>query len=656
MNFVLHTTLSAAMLSGAATAATPDAPPVTDGLVLWLDAGSLDAADGDKLEYWPSQGLSTAQAKAGAADAQPTFVADAGAGFAAIRFDGKSASEGGDLLVTDQTPEQEATVFAVFRRGTQTDAGSINRPIVSSGTIGRGGNQLGLGLTVDREPSSNRVRVEAADAPSSQDYGINDGNFHIAAATFIGLDTNQPKIQLNLGGIALPEMIGSTAANPGSWTIGGGEDASLRADADNFRYFAGELAAVLIYDRALPAAELDSVGRWLSLSHNLGRPGWWSAGDAKSSSNKVSKPQDEPAFTVADGLFDLDDLPTLGLPTVLAEHIMIYAPSESSGEKFNHQVKLYDFDGHLYAHWQAAARDEDAADSHVVYSRSSDGRAWSAPQELAPPAEGKYIRSSGGWWSDGQTLTAFINYPSKPKLGRVTETRTSRDGQTWSPIEDSIRGGSLVGNPTQIDTSAGKKLIGIFLGNSPVDRKNGTLIKTTDDLTGRSGWSQVDFTRAPTNRTRSARGVEPALFKQADGDLVVVFRDMHVSGRSLASISKDEGQTWSVPTVTDMPDSGSMQCAGNLPDGTAYLVNVPAPATDLRVPLAVTLSKDGENFDCAFAIRTEVPEVWFEGKEKLQGYSYPHAWVWDDALWVAYATCKERVEVSRIALKDLLAD
>jgi hypothetical protein len=51
-----------------------------------------------------------------------------------------------------------------------------------------------------------------------------------------------------------------------------------------------------------------------------------------------------------------------------------------------------------------------------------------------------------------------------------------------------------------------------------------------------------------------------------------------------------------------MPDSRAKQSAGNLPDGTAFLVNAPR-ADRVRIPLVVTLSADGRVFDRAYLLR-----------------------------------------------------
>jgi hypothetical protein len=90
----------------------------------------------------------------------------------------------------------------------------------------------------------------------------------------------------------------------------------------------------------------------------------------------------------------------------------------------------------------------------------------------------------------------------------------------------------------------------------------------------------------------------------------MVFRDQTESFRQLASESCDAAETWTTPVLTDMPDSRAKQSAGNLPDGTAFLVN--APRVDKRrIPLAITLSRDGRLFDRAWALQARVIHDWF---------------------------------------------
>ncbi len=70
-----------------------------------------------------------------------------------------------------------------------------------------------------------------------------------------------------------------------------------------------------------------------------------------------------------------------------------------------HGVVLMPLKGRLYAQWQTSAKDEDGRDTHVVYSVSDDGESWLPPILLAP-THPNGIRTSGGWWTDGETLVA----------------------------------------------------------------------------------------------------------------------------------------------------------------------------------------------------------------------------------------------------------
>ena len=118
----------------------------------------------------------------------------------------------------------------------------------------------------------------------------------------------------------------------------------------------------------------------------------------------------------------------------------------------------------------------------------------------------------------------------------------------------------------------------------------------------------------------------------------------------------DDGETWSTPELIDTPDSRAKQSAGNLPDGTAFMVNNPSGNKN-RFPLVITLSKDGFVFDKAFLLRNgdeDLQKMRFEGKYKRAGFSYPKSVVWNDHLYVSYATNKEDVEVTRIPVSQLI--
>jgi hypothetical protein len=370
-------------------------------------------------------------------------------------------------------------------------------------------------------------------------------------------------------------------------------------------------------------------------------------------------------YTVAPGLFQ-PDRPDLGLkPAPGTQTFTVFAPTAET-DRFSNGVVLIPFKGRLYAQWQSSARDEDSADTWVAYSVSDDGQAWSAPTSLAPAGEGGVMRSSGGWWTDGEVLVAYANvWPDgfQSGAGGYAEYRTSRDGRTWSaprrvmgadgrPVE-----GVIEQDPHLVD---GRVMTAFHL-------RPGMIAKPffTDDPLGLAGWTEGRMTSLPRaasgdaaapHERRLSREIEPSLFRRADGCVVMVFRDEDLSFRQLASQSCDRGVTWTTPALTAMPDSRAKQSAGNLPSGAAYLVN--APNTDRpRMPLAVTVSRDGRRFDRSWLLRGrgDLQPLRFEGKYKRPGYHYPKSVVWKGWLYVGYAANKEDVQVTRVPVGALVS-
>ncbi|HEU5137284.1 MAG TPA: sialidase family protein, partial [Steroidobacteraceae bacterium] len=343
-------------------------------------------------------------------------------------------------------------------------------------------------------------------------------------------------------------------------------------------------------------------------------------------------------YSIAPGLFD-QALPDLGLqPVANAETVSIFRPRENT-DKFSNGVVLLPFRGRLYAQWQSSPRDEDSQDTWVAYSVSDDGRRWSAPTVLARAGKAPQMRSSGGWWTDGKTIVAFINvWPTGFQSGEggYTDYLLSRDGKRWSA-------------PRRVTGADGEPVPGI-IEQDPRVLPGGRLVTAfhtrpglvaapffTDDALGISGWRRGRMQNLP-HEGSSSRELEPSLFLRGSC-AVMVFRDQAESFRQLASESCDAGETWSATALTDMPDSRAKQSAGNLPDGTAFLVNAPR-ADRVRIPLAITLSRDGRTFDRAWLLRgtSDLQPLRFAGLYKRPGYHYPKSVIWKDHLYVGYAT------------------
>jgi len=374
----------------------------------------------------------------------------------------------------------------------------------------------------------------------------------------------------------------------------------------------------------------------------------WSPGHAAPDANP-------PPYAVAPGLFD-QAKPDLGLaPAAGACTFTIFRPDDDT-DKFSNGVVLVRFKGRFHAQWQSSARDEDAPDTWVACSSSADGEKWTRPYALSPAGGGTAMHSSGGWWTDGITLVAYVNvWPDGfgPGKGGHAEYRLSTDGETWSEPQRIMGrdGQPLEGIIEQDPHAYGGRLFTAFHVPPGLTAKP----YYTDDPLGRSGWTAGEMASLPREKSTS-RELEPSLFQRGP-ELVMVFRDQSSSYRQLAAVSRNRGVTWTTPVLTDMPDARAKQSAGNLPDGTAFLVNAPHAGRE-RLPLAVTLARGGRHFDRSFRLRghDDLPPLRYEGRYKRPGYHYPKSIVADGFLFVGYATNKEDVQLTRIPLSSFQAE
>lgn len=356
-------------------------------------------------------------------------------------------------------------------------------------------------------------------------------------------------------------------------------------------------------------------------------------------------------------LFDFCRPETLGLSFAGGLlTVKIFSPGESDN-KYNNGVVLFPFRGMLYAQWQGSAVDEDSKDTRVFYSRSSNGTDWDEPVALTEECEGS-ITASGGWWSNGDTLVAYVNvWPginSSYKEG-YTEYITSVDGLHWE-------------EPEPVTGTDGQPVHGIIEQDIHA-LPSGRLITAfhmqpgltctpfyTDDPSGISGWTAGEMKHMSPINGNMSREIEPGWFFRKDGAVVMIFRDQGSTYKKLASVSHDNGVTWTIPQVVDTPDSRAKQSAGNLPDGTAYMINNPSGNKN-RFPLVITLSRDGFIFDKAYLLRSggaDLQPMRYKGRYKSTGFNYPKSVIWGDHLVVSYATNKEDVELTMVPVDSLL--
>ena len=349
-------------------------------------------------------------------------------------------------------------------------------------------------------------------------------------------------------------------------------------------------------------------------------------------------------FHVAPGLFRPGD-DNFGLKKAPGQHVILYRATDDS-YKFCHHPNLVVFRDKLHCMWSNGIVGEDLSGQRILFSKSSDGLTWTEPIVLTDHQQGKGICVAAGFHVFEDTLVAYYTVSGGTNFHPDTAllARTSRDGQSWNePLE--VTGGFFIAGPRRLP-SGRLLLAGDHVGSRRKTERMRLLY--TDQPNGLGGWVE---THVDLRDMKVFGYTEPAPFLRKDGTIVMPFRNY--SGNLFASVSTDQGRTWSVPVQTSFPDSTARFATGMLGDGTVYLINNPLAKHLDRSLLTIALSRDGVTFDRAMLVRGEPTRRRYEGQSKLDGWQYPNAVVWKGHLYIVYSINKEDVGATRIALDDL---
>jgi hypothetical protein len=194
----------------------------------------------------------------------------------------------------------------------------------------------------------------------------------------------------------------------------------------------------------------------------------------------------------------------------------------------------------------------------------------------------------------------------------------------------------------------------------------------TDDPSGLAGWKMTgiyptemaatifddsqSFWDVQARQGWPAGLCEGSFYQTDDGVLHMLLRTTGPghAGKNWQTESHDDGATWQKPVESDFTDNNTKFHFGRLPDGRFYYVGSPDPLPKgARLPLVLSLSKDGVRFDQHFILADEPYQMQREGQHKGGTYGYPHTLVHAGYLYAIYSLRKEAVQVLRVALDQL---
>lgn len=268
-----------------------------------------------------------------------------------------------------------------------------------------------------------------------------------------------------------------------------------------------------------------------------------------------------------------------------------------------------------------AGTQEGVPDISVWFSRLDDD-VWSAPVQLSDdPARSEqnpvlYVHDSGEVW-----LLWTSQHAGNQDTARVLRRISGDGGRSWGDIHvllpETAEGGVFVRQPLQ-RLPGGRLLLPIFHcvrvpGRRWVGDRDYSSVMISDD--GGDSWREVVV-------PDSTGCVHMNIGRLTDGTLVALYRSRWADF-VYRSVSTDDGDTWSVPTPTELPNNNSSIQFVVLPDDRMALVfneSSADDATERRASLYDEIDDDG--LADSPVVRSEKPE---EGDERAAFWGAPRA-------------------------------
>lgn len=233
-------------------------PEAITGLVAWLRADTLTLSAGQAVATWPDSSGRGNHATQPTAAQRPTFTPAAINGLPALTLN-RAASQQVLLPTAAFNGMSDLSNFTFLAVARWTGG-------VRSGLFGgyRGANTANLGSTVFEITSDTgalRLRIpNSIDATASP--AVTSGQWHLLGAA---MDATASRAGLFRDGTTLSEPIGAG----GTSLLANFERLPVGSSFDDARTFGGQIAEVMIYNRALSALERDALGRHLAAKYAL---------------------------------------------------------------------------------------------------------------------------------------------------------------------------------------------------------------------------------------------------------------------------------------------------------------------------------------------------------------------------------------------------
>lgn len=333
--------------------------------------------------------------------------------------------------------------------------------------------------------------------------------------------------------------------------------------------------------------------------------------------------------------------------------------ADDESNKYAHHPSIKSFNGKYYASWSSGVIGEDEPCQCIMYAVSDDLLNWSKPKCLFDPIPNGVLTNCG-FWVDDDRLIAYAGYyeyidnvlaVGENHINTTLFYKTSNDGETWSEMID-LKLPIVPNFPPKL-TKTNKLMM---CGNISV--------ALTESHDGLSGWRIVPLPPYEKSFTFDDSAAITYLKEEREDKVFLCEIGAYEYGEKLIALlrsdtdclfaceSNNNGETWSYPQKTEFTDYHSKFCCGTLNDGRNYVVSNP-DSVYCRLPLVLSLAKDGENFDEQYVLADEMIPMRYPSKYKGGYYAYPSCEYVDGKLIVICSVNKEDILIISVNENEL---
>ena len=328
---------------------------------------------------------------------------------------------------------------------------------------------------------------------------------------------------------------------------------------------------------------------------------------------------------------------------------------------YNHQPMMAYWNGRFYQHYLSDPKDEQVPPSRTLLLMSDDGYSWSNPVLLFPEYPVPEGFKKEGVEGEAHNIKAVMHQRQGFYVSKDNHLYALASYGICLNKKDHNNDGNGIGRvirEIKSDGSLGK--IYFLYYNHDFNEKNTDfpnyrkgdkyLKKACEEILSnprmRMGWVEEadrNDPLIPLNKPYK----DYCDYTLPDGRLVALWK------HALTSISTDGGLTWKEPVerAPGFVNSNAKIWGQRLTDGMYATVYNPS---EFRWPLAISLSKDGLEYNTLNLVCGEVPPMRYGGNYKSFGPQYVRGIIEgngiprDNDLWVSYSMNKEDMWIARV--------